>query len=190
VKAVSALLRIRAGGPSDAGAVLALFDEAVAWLVARGQTGQWGSEPFSSNEPRVAQAAEWAAGGGLRIAEAPGGEPVGALVLGARPPWVSPASRSERYIEALVSSRRHAGGDIGGALVRRAVAETRAAGRSLLRVDCWAGAPPLVAWYERQGFRRSGTFDFGGRHAQVLSMTLDRTAAAPRPSSGSVRVGP
>jgi hypothetical protein len=33
-------IAITAGGPDDAPALLALFDDAVAWLVARGQTGQ------------------------------------------------------------------------------------------------------------------------------------------------------
>ena len=56
--------------------------------------------------------------------------PVGALVLGSHPEWVAPAGEPERYIEALVTSRAHAGQDIGGALVRRAVEETRAAGIS------------------------------------------------------------
>jgi hypothetical protein len=57
-------------------------------------------------------------------------------------------------------------------LVRRAVEEARAGGIPLLRVDCWAGAPPLVAWYERQGFTRSGTFEVTGWKGQVLSMEL------------------
>jgi GNAT superfamily N-acetyltransferase len=169
---VTGTLEIREGDAGDAEAVLALFDEAVAWLAARGQTGQWGSEPFSAIDRRVAQAAEWAAGGGLRIGSLAGAL-AGALVLGARPPWVPPADSSERYVEALVSSRRLAGRDVGGTLVRRAVAETRAAGASLLRVDCWAGAPPLVAWFERQGFRRSGTFELDGWHGQVLSLRVD-----------------
>jgi GNAT superfamily N-acetyltransferase len=169
---VSAVARIREGGPADAEAVLALFDEAVAWLVARGQTAQWGSEPFSRLDARVARVTEWAAGGGLRIAESSDAEPFGALVLGARPAWVTPAEQPERYVEALVTSRRHAARDVGSTLVRRAIAETRAAGVSLLRVDCWGGAPPLVAWYERQGFRRSGTFEVKGWHDQVLSMDL------------------
>lgn len=168
-------LTIREGGPADAEAVLALFDEAVAWLAARGQTGQWGTEPFSAVDRRVAEAAEWAAGGGLRIATLDG-ELAGALVLGARPPWVSPVADAERYIEALVSSRRLAGRDVGGELIRRAVAETRSANAPLLRVDCWAGAPSLVAWYERQGFHRSGTFDFDGRHGQVLSLRVEPAA--------------
>jgi GNAT superfamily N-acetyltransferase len=166
-------LHIRDGRPQDAAIVVALFDEAVEWLVARGQTGQWGTEPFSAVERRVTAAAEWAASGGLRIAEDADGRPVGAIVLGSRPAWVKPADRPERYVEALVTSRAHAGEDIGGALVRRAVAEARAAGVTLLRVDCWAGAPPLVAWYERQGFHRSGTFELDGWRGQVLSMDLD-----------------
>lgn len=167
-------MNIRVGGPADAQIVLDLFDEAVAWLVARGQTGQWGTEPFSAVERRVAAVRKWAAGDGLRIAEIDD-EPAGALVLGVHPPWVEPADVPERYIEALVTSRRHAGQDIGGALIRRAVEETRAAGIPLLRVDCWAGAPTLVAWYERQGFTRSGSFVVldGTWHGQVFSRRVD-----------------
>ncbi len=36
----------------------------------------------------------------------------------------------------------------------------------------WAGAPPLVAWYERQGFARSGTFEVTGWKGQVFSMEV------------------
>src|SRR3954451_19017612 len=165
--------RIRPGAPEDAGAMLSLFDEAVDWLVARGQTGQWGSEPFSSRESAISRIAEWASGGGLWLAEAPDGTPAGAIVVGARPPWVAPADEPERYVEALVTSRRHAGKDVGGALVRHAVDVAREAGVSLLRVDCWGDAPGLVSWYERQGFERSGTFDLeDGWHGQVLSMRV------------------
>jgi len=156
----------------DAGTVLALFDEAVEWLVTRGQTGQWGTEPFSASEKRVAVATEWGTGGGLRVAEDEDGQALGVIVLGARPAWVSPAPSPELYVEALVSSRRHAGKDIGGELIRRAVAETRTAGLPLLRVDCWRDAPSLVQWYERQGFRRSGTFEVNGWRGQVLSMKV------------------
>jgi hypothetical protein len=35
-------VRIRPGIAADAPLLLALFDEAVAWLVTRGQPGQWG----------------------------------------------------------------------------------------------------------------------------------------------------
>ena len=84
---------IRRGGAADAARVLALFDEAVVWLV--------------------------------------GGPPRG---------------------------RRRPGG------ARRG---RRAAARRLL-----GRRPPLVAWYERQGFQRSGTFDVGGWIGQVFAMRL------------------
>ena len=61
---------------------------------------------------------------------------------------------------------------VGDRAVVTAPAETRAAGAAVLRVDCWAGAPPLVAWYERQGFARSATFDVGGWIGQVFAMRL------------------
>ena len=58
-------MNIRPGRPEDARTVLALFDEAVAWLVARGQPGQWGTEPFSAFPARVERAEAWASSGGL-----------------------------------------------------------------------------------------------------------------------------
>ena len=164
-------MRIRRGGPGDADAVIGLFDEAVAWMVARGQTGQWGSEPMSRNETMVARVRGWAAGDGLWIVDDDGAV-VGALVVGSRPEHVHPAGEPELYVELLLSSRARAGERIGAQLVSHAVALARGAGLPLLRVDCWAGAPGLVAWYERQGFRRSGTFTVGGWHGQVFSMEL------------------
>ena len=170
---------IRRGGPPDAAALLALFDEAVAWLRARGRERQWGTQPFSGRDSAVARVAELAASGGLRIAEDPPGTPVGAAVLGARPPWVAPAEEPERYLEALVTSRRHAGRGFGALLVRHAAEEARAAGARILRVDCWGEAPELVRWYEAQGFRRSGTFELeDGWHGQVLTLPLDQPRAA------------
>ena len=133
-------LTIRGGGPDDVPRVLALFDEAVAWLVARGQTGQWGDRPFSERPQNVQHAEQWAAGGGLRVAELDG-EPVGFVVLGEAYAWVSPSGEPELYLQALVTSRAHAGADIGGALVRRAFEEAGERGIHLVRVDCWAGAP-------------------------------------------------
>ena len=47
------MLEIRHGGAQDAPLLLELFDDAVRWMVARGQTGQWGSEPFSAKASRV-----------------------------------------------------------------------------------------------------------------------------------------
>jgi GNAT superfamily N-acetyltransferase len=164
-------MRIRRGGPGDADAVIALFDEAVAWMVARGQTGQWGTEPMSRNEKMVARVREWAAGDGLWTMD-DGGLVVGALVVGERPEHVHPVDEPEHYVELLLSSRARAGERIGTLLAEHAVALARAAGVPLLRVDCWAGAPRLVEFYEAQGFVRDGTFDVRGWIGQVFSMRL------------------
>jgi GNAT superfamily N-acetyltransferase len=165
---------IRPGTAADAPLVLALFDEAVAWLVARGQPGQWGATPWSERPSAIGHVKAWSHGPGLRIAEDPDGAPLGALVLGVHPPHVEPIGERERerYVEALVTSRRHAGRCIGALLVAATVDEARRAGATVLRVDCWAGAPPLVAWYERQGFVRSGTFDVDDWIGQVFTMRL------------------
>ncbi len=164
-------MRIRRGGPADADAVIGLFDEAVAWMVARGQTGQWGTEPMSRNAKMVARVREWAGGDGLWMAE-DGGAPIGALVVGERPEHVHPADEPELYVELLLSSRARAGERIGARLIEHAVALARDAGVPLLRVDCWAGAPKLVGFYEAQGFVRDGTFDVRGWQGQVFSMRL------------------
>jgi GNAT superfamily N-acetyltransferase len=166
-----ATFRIRKGSPDDAPAVVGLFDEAVAWLVARGQDGQWGTIPWSERPELVARTHDWARAGGMRIAEEDGAT-LGALVLGAHPPHVEPIDEPEAYVEALVTSRAHAGRQVGAQLVAAAADEARDAGAAILRVDCWAGAPPLVAWYERQGFVRSGRFEVEGWIGQVFEMRL------------------
>ena len=162
-------MRVRVGGPADEPTLLSLFDEAIAWLVARGQTGQWGSAPYSSRPAGLKQVRRLAADGGLRIAELDG-QPVGALVVGAAPGYAPPAESEELYIQLLLTSRAHAGRQIGGRLVDRAVAEARRRGCEQVRVDCWAGAPGLIAWYERQGFIRSQTFELNGWNGQIFAM--------------------
>lgn len=166
-------LRVRLGGPEDQATVLQLFDDAVAWLVARGQTGQWGSEPFSTWPEGRARVRELVSGGGLRIAERMG-EPVGALVVGSAPGYAPAVGRPELYIELLLTARRYAGQNIGSRLVEVAAAEARAMGAELIRVDCWSGAPGLVGWYERQGFSRCGSFDVDGWTGQLFTMDVRR----------------
>jgi GNAT superfamily N-acetyltransferase len=152
---------IRRGDDRDVPAVLALFDEAVAWLAARGQSEQWGDRPFSERPQNVERAERWASDGGLWIAELDG-EPVGMLVLGDEAyPWVTPVDEAEVYVQALVTARAQAGRDVGGGLVRHAFEQARERGIGLVRVDCWAGAPRLVRWYEEQGFTRTETFTVG-----------------------------
>ena len=58
-------MRIRPGGPGDIAAVLALGDEAVKWMNARGNTQQWGTEPWTGNQKREAAIGDQARGIGL-----------------------------------------------------------------------------------------------------------------------------
>ena len=171
------MFEIRRGDEEDRDWLLSLFDEAVAWMVARGQAGQWGSEPFSSSPRRIARVSGLIDSGGLRVAELDG-EPVSALVIGIAPLHVPPPDRPELYINLLISSRRHAGSGIGSMLVRHAVDEARMRDAHQLRVDCWAGAPTLVRWYRYQGFEPTGTFDVDGWLGQIFAMALPEPVGA------------
>ncbi|MBY8875721.1 GNAT family N-acetyltransferase [Micromonospora sp. PLK6-60] len=171
-------IALRPGGPADAPAVLRLLDDATTWLVARGRTGQWGTELASTNPRRVAQADEYAAGGGLWLAELDG-RPVGALVVGPAMAYVPPASEPELYVNLLVSDRAHAGLGIGARLLAQAAELARERGVGLLRVDCYAGDDrALVRFYERCGFTATDPFtvERPGHEpwpGQVLARRLD-----------------
>jgi ribosomal protein S18 acetylase RimI-like enzyme len=173
---MSAEITIRIGRNDDAAALLTMLDRAIAWMVARGQARQWGTTPGSEHPGWQHRVEEWAGHPGLRIAEIDG-QPVGASVITAEhPPHVAPTDVRETYLYFLISDRQHAGRGVGTALVRRAADDARANGSAVLRVDCWAGAPTLVAWYERQGFVKSDTFVVHVRdsdwHGQVFTMPL------------------
>ncbi len=164
-------LIIRPGGPDDEGILFALFDEAMEWLVARGQTGQWGTEPWSQTERGRGRIHGFARGRGLWIAEI-GGEGVGALILGKAPDWVSAPERPELYVELLITSRRLAGSGIGSSLLDFAVERAQAEGVPQLRVDCWAGSPQLVGYYEANGFTPFEQFKVGDWTGQVLAQAV------------------
>jgi GNAT superfamily N-acetyltransferase len=164
-------LRIRDGSVADTRLLVEMFDEAVAWLVERGQPGQWGERPWSSRPEALAFVDRLVGSGGLRIAELDG-EPAGAVVVGERPAHVPPVEHPELYVNLLLVSRRHAGKKFGNRLVQVAIDAARAAGLDMLGVDCWAGAPTLVAWYLRQGFTPNGTFELNGWRGQIFEMSL------------------
>jgi GNAT superfamily N-acetyltransferase len=166
-----AALEIRPGGAGDGPRLLALFDDAIAWMVARGDTRQWGSTPFSATAARVERAHGWAAGGGLWFAAA-GGEDAGALVLGEAHDYVPVADRPELYVQVLLTASGWRGRGVGALLIAHAIEQARAAGAEQLRVDCWAGVPELPAQYERLGFTRVGSFDAGDWPGAILAIAL------------------
>jgi GNAT superfamily N-acetyltransferase len=153
-------MRIRPGGPGDVPAVLALGDEAVAWLNARGNTQQWGTEPWTGNQRRESFIRDQADGGGMRIAQDQDGTVLGVLVITeTRQAYVPPADERELYVNLLLVSRRYSGCGIGIELIQRAKQEADTRGIELIRVDCWAGEDgSLVRVYEKYGFSRVQEF--------------------------------
>ena len=144
-----------------------MFDEAIAWLVRRGLSGQWGELPFSTRHGPRERVRRILRDDEVRIAEH-AGVPVGALAAGGAPPYAPPSEAPELYVTLLLSTRRLAGNEIGARLLELAGALARERGAAQLRVDCWADAPALVRFYERQGFERTGRFELTGWRGQVL----------------------
>jgi GNAT superfamily N-acetyltransferase len=167
-------LKVRHGSADDAPRLLALFDDAVAWMVARGQIDQWGGEPFSAKPSRVRKVQGWAASGGLwfAVADDAGDAPAGAIVLGDAFDYVPPADCREVYIQVLLTASVWRGRGVGARLIEHAVAMGRGQGAAQLRVDCWDGVPALPSQYERLGFRRVGSFHVGGWPGAILTMAL------------------
>ncbi|HEY2792699.1 MAG TPA: GNAT family N-acetyltransferase [Micromonosporaceae bacterium] len=163
------MIRVRPGEAADVDAVLALFDAAQRWLAANGRSGQWGTEPFSTNRDQARQFRDWAINGQLRIAEIDA-TPVGAVVIGVAPNYAPRAVEPELYLQGFVSDRDHRGHGIGAALIEAARAEAVQRGIGLLRLDCWAGGDgKLVRYYERAGFTRGETFTVGSWPGQLLT---------------------
>ncbi len=160
---------LRQGGAGDETLVLGLLDDAVAWLGSRGITDQWGTVPFSAIPARVAEAARWAASGGLVLATA-GDELCGALVLGDAPTYAPATDRPEVYVVLLVAGRAPAARGVGTALLEHAREVAQDRGVDRVRLDCFAGGDQsLVRFYEANGFARLGTFQVGVWPGQVLA---------------------
>lgn len=159
------IIRIRAGGPDDIPAILTMLDSSVEWLVSQGRTGQWGTKPLSESPKTVESVARYMDEGDVFIAEVDG-VPAATLTLtdaaGAYLSHLPQPGEPERYIHWLASDRRFKGHGVGSALLAHAVEETRRAGVSLLRVDCYAGSDgKLVRYYESNGFTRTEAFTLG-----------------------------
>lgn len=164
---------IRSGDSGDADILLRFFDEAVEWLVARGSSGQWGTEPWSTVPERVERVKGMVADPGLRIAMV-GGEPAGALIVSEEhDPHVPRVEERELYVRLLITSRRFAGQRVGGRLVEYALDEARRRGIDLVRVDCWAGGDgELQRYYESQGFKPTVRFNVDAWVGQVFEQRV------------------
>jgi ribosomal protein S18 acetylase RimI-like enzyme len=159
---------LRTGSVDDLGAVMTLFDGAIAWLVEHGRTGQWGDQPWSGSADRVARIRRMMAENEVLVVEQEGAV-IGALVHGPTAhDYVPPADGPEDYVLLLVADRGTASRGAGRALLDEAWSRARARGVRQ-RVDCYAGGDgALVRFYESAGFTRTETFDVSGWPGQLL----------------------
>ena len=164
-------MNIEHGTVDDTGRLVALFDDAVAWLVARGQTGQWGSEPFSARPKTVAGITAWASGGDLWFATDDGTD-AGAILVGERHHYIPPTDVPELYVLVLLTATAYRGQGVGARLIAHAADLARTRGLAQLRVDCWAGVDGLPAAYERLGFTRTGSFEVDGWPGAILVLPV------------------
>jgi GNAT superfamily N-acetyltransferase len=164
-------ITIRPGGVEDLPVTLAMFDSAVAWLVANGRSGQWGNRPWSSRPDTVAKVGEMMRQASPWVAEVDG-EPAGTITLSQIPlsEYIAAADEPEVYIHLLVIDRRFSGLGVGSALLAHACDEARRLGVGLVRVDCYAGSGGrLVDYYRRNGFEPVETFTVGEWPGRVLA---------------------
>jgi ribosomal protein S18 acetylase RimI-like enzyme len=159
--------------------VIALFDEAVGWLVERGITGQWGTMPFSELPAMRARFEGWIAEGTLYVARV-GGALAGTIVLSERIPGYAHEALPEfpepaLYLEAFTTSRSAAGQGVGRALLRWADEHALAKGKEAIWLDCWADNPGLVAYYERAGFVPQRDFMVGSWRGRLFRKGLGDT---------------
>ena len=182
------VITVRPGALANFDAIIALMDEAVAWLAGQGRTGQWGSEPFSTSDKHVEHMRGEVETNDLWIAEIDG-EPVGAMLLGECPmPYIEPVDERELYLRLLVTSRRQVGAGIGQALVEQARAVAAERGIDLIRVDCYGGDDrKLVAAYERLGFTPAAPFTVRDWPGQLLAMRLRDTQPLSFPAHAITR---
>ncbi len=131
--------------------LVALYEEAAAWLTARGLR-QWVPGTYTSDE----MVAGMRAGYEMYLIRR-ADEPVGKLTL----QWDDPEMWGEQppdagYIHGLCVTRAVAGAGLGEALLDWAGERVAAQGRTWLRLDCMKRNPALRAYYERQGFTFRG----------------------------------
>jgi GNAT superfamily N-acetyltransferase len=171
---------LRRGGAADLDAVLALLDEAVAWLNARGNTEQWGDTPWSRVPASVARIGDMLREFEPWLAERDG-RPLGALVVSDTPArYVPPAAEPELYVNLLVGGREPAARGTGRRLLAHARTLAQRRGVRLLRVDCWAGGGgELVRFYQRAGFTPTAEFSVDVRGRAWPGQLLEQRLTPP-----------
>lgn len=145
--------------PGQVGDVLAVLDEAAAWLRGRG-VGQWPSRfERSWVEGAVQRGETWLA--------MVGGTVSGTVTLDLSDPvWDGVPRAAALYVHRMAVRRSAAG--LGAVILDWAAGAARRQGREALRLDCVASNGRLRAYYEAAGFVHRGDVPVAGPPGQRL----------------------
>ena len=162
--------------PNDLDEILALFDEAVVWLVSHGIEKQWGTTPFSEL-PRMRERFIAWIGQGVLFTAYNNDQLVGTLVVSETAPayvahlWQS-FPISALYLEAFITARSRAGQGIGRIVLQWAEQYAIQSHKTTLWLDCWAENQALCRYYEQAGFIPQSEFFVGEWRGQLFEKPL------------------
>ncbi len=145
----SAEIRIETGNLDDLVPIVALLEDAAAWLWDRG-VHQWLPGSMRAERPTLE---EWTRSGYLVVARS-GADLAGgcALVPYPTPEWEGRGGAS-RYVQKLVVSRPYAGQGIAHQVLAWCEDRAREEGAPRLRLECWDGNTKLRSLYRECAFR-------------------------------------
>jgi GNAT superfamily N-acetyltransferase len=170
-------MMIRQATPRDLHSILELFDSAVVWLVAKGITKQWGTEPLSQSETFRARVQTWIDKEEMVIA-AHDDLMLGCLAICSSPPAYAQHVYDKHpkpmlYLEAFVTHREHKGQGVGKSLLKYAEQLALEKGIAYIWLDCYAENPDLQKYYEGAGFVAFDEFRVGEWRGRVFEKAVD-----------------
>lgn len=139
-------MRIEPATPADLDAIRAAYAHARGIQEAHGMTA-W---PVFADESILAEIE----GGRLyRVMDGDGLAGIFSVAYDDAAIWGARERGAHLYLHRIARAPAYRGGQLVGTIVDWADALCRALGRDGLRMDTWASNDPLVAYYERFGFR-------------------------------------
>ena len=156
---------IKLATENEADEILRLYDEAVEWMVANGNTSQWGTEPLSKNETFAERVKCWlrAKRSYLGLLD---GRIVGFVALSTETPEYIGTLKTlvkvpSYYVVGLISDRNMKGNGIGKILLHYADKIAHEQKHKAIYLDCWSGSAKLPEYYENNGYERLASFEVG-----------------------------
>jgi GNAT superfamily N-acetyltransferase len=159
---------VRLAADADVPAVMALLNDAAAWLESQGSDqwhGGFGPGRIGRIAARGGTYIAWDDGvPAATITTCPAGDPV----LWTPGELAEPAT----YVSKMATAREYADRGLGAGLMAWAVSAAHERGDRWARLDAWRTRAGLHAYYERQGFARIRTVTAPGRNSGALFARL------------------